>query len=78
LFDIGPEKLFVVLFVAMLVLGPSRLGEVARGLGKARAHLKNLSGALPPEAVKVMRDPRSALQDVLEEPLRDFPRPPSG
>ena len=66
--DISPEKIFVLLVVAMLVLGPSRLGEVARGLGKARAHLRQLSSSLPPEAVKVIRDPRSLLDDALEEP----------
>ena len=72
--DLSPEKLFVVLFVAMLVLGPGRLGEFARGLGRARAHLRRLSSGLPPEAIRLVRDPRSALLEALQEPREESQR----
>jgi sec-independent protein translocase protein TatA len=65
MFDIGPEKIAVVLVVALLVLGPGRLAEAARALGRARAQLRQLSSELPPDTVKLIRDPSRAVLDVL-------------
>jgi Sec-independent protein translocase protein TatA len=66
--DISPDKIVVFLVIAFVVLGPGRLGEVARALGRARAHLRQLTSGLPPDAAKLIRDPRRALLDVLDEP----------
>jgi Sec-independent protein translocase protein TatA len=66
--DISPDKVLVVLVIALSVLGPSRLLEVARGLGRARAQLHRLTNGLPPQTAKIMRDPRGALIDALAEP----------
>jgi hypothetical protein len=66
--DISPDKVLVVLVIALLVLGPSRLLEVARGLGRARAQLRRLTSGLPPQTAKIMRDPHGALIDALVEP----------
>jgi Sec-independent protein translocase protein TatA len=68
MFDVGPEKIAVVLIVALLVLGPGRLAEAARTLGRARAQLRQLSTGLPPETVKLIRDPRGAVLNALDEP----------
>jgi Sec-independent protein translocase protein TatA len=68
MFDISPEKLVVFLVIALVVLGPGRLSEAARALGRLRAQLRQLTSALPPETVKVIRDPRSALLDAIAEP----------
>jgi sec-independent protein translocase protein TatA len=35
MFDLGPEKLLVLLAIVLVVLGPKRLPEVARSLGRA-------------------------------------------
>jgi sec-independent protein translocase protein TatB len=68
MFDISPDKLVVLLVIALIVLGPGRLGEAARALGRLRAQLRQLSGSLPPDTAKLIRDPRGALFDVLAEP----------
>ena len=66
--DISPDKILVVLVIALLVLGPSRLLEVAHGLGRARAQLRRLTSGLPPQAARIIRDPRGAVIDALVEP----------
>ncbi|MBO0691587.1 MAG: twin-arginine translocase TatA/TatE family subunit [Acidimicrobiaceae bacterium] len=68
MFDISPEKIVVVLVIALVVLGPGRLAEAARALGRARAQLRKWSATLPPDTAKIVRNPRSALLDALAEP----------
>lgn len=65
--DIGADKILVVLIVALVVLGPSRIGEAARALGRARAQLGKLTSDLPPDAVKMIRNPRGALLDAVSD-----------
>lgn len=66
--DISADKIIVFLVIALVVLGPGRLSEAARALGRLRAQLRQVTSGLPPETVKVIRDPRGALFDALAEP----------
>jgi sec-independent protein translocase protein TatA len=46
--NIGPMELVVVLIIALVVLGPKRLPEVGRSLGKGMREFKDsLSGDRP-------------------------------
>jgi sec-independent protein translocase protein TatA len=56
----GPLEMMVILVVALLVLGPQRLPEVARSVGKGMRELKDsLSG--------IGDDDNDAYADELEE-----------
>jgi Sec-independent protein translocase protein TatA len=68
MFDLSAEKIVVVLVVALVVLGPGRLAEAARALGRARAQLRQLTSGLPPETANLVRNPRQAIFDALDEP----------
>jgi len=46
MFGIGPWELVVILVVALLVLGPKRLPDVARSLGKGLAEFRRASSDL--------------------------------
>jgi TatA/E family protein of Tat protein translocase len=43
MFDIGFPELLIILGVALIVLGPQRLPEIARTLGRALAELRRTS-----------------------------------
>lgn len=44
MFGIGAPELAVIIVVALLVLGPKRLPEVARALGKGLAEFRRVTG----------------------------------
>lgn len=56
-FNIGMPELLIILAVALLVLGPRRLPEIARSLGRGLAEFRRASNEL-----------RNTLTAPLEEP----------
>ena len=57
MFGIGMPELLLILVVALLVLGPKRLPEIARSLGRGMAEFRRASSEL-----------RHSLNAPLEEP----------
>ncbi len=49
MFGIGTPELLVILVVALVVLGPKRLPEVARALGKGLAELRKATSGVAAE-----------------------------
>jgi Tat protein translocase TatB subunit len=62
MFGIGTPELLVILVVALIVLGPKRLPEVARSLGKGLAELRKATSGLTQEL--------SQARNMLEEEVR--------
>jgi len=70
MFGIGIPELLVILVVALIVLGPQRLPEVARALGKALAEFRRATGDLSEEL--------SNARVMLEEEVRQAERKTHG
>ena len=61
----GPLEMMVILVVALLVLGPQRLPEVARSVGKGMRELKDsLSGVNDDDYADELEEERPAAKPV--------------
>lgn len=68
--NIGGPEILVVLIIALLVLGPNRLPQAARQMGKAMAEFRKITSGLQTE----VRDAMSTLETEVNGPPE--PRPP--
>ncbi len=68
MFGIGMPELLIVLVVALLVLGPRKLPDAARSLGRGMAEFRRASADL--------RSSLTAPIDEIKETVRDLDRPP--
>ena len=62
-FNLGPEKILVILVFALIFLGPDKLPEAARKIGELVGHARRMSGGL-----------QSELRQALDDPLQTFTR----
>ena len=65
--SVGAPEILVILVVALIVLGPHRLPEAARQVGRAVAELRRMSSGMQAE-----------LRDVLNPPADGTPHTPPG
>lgn len=70
MFNLGAEKLLVIFFIALLVVGPDKLPDLARKAGRALGDLRRMSGGFQDEL-------RRALDEPLQTFTREFNRPSS-
>ena len=68
---IGPEKIIVVLVIALIVLGPERLPQVARQAGRAYREFRRVTSGLEAEVRDVFHEP---IRQAFSEPQ---PAPPA-
>ncbi len=70
--NIGAWELVLVLLIALIVFGPGKLPEVAKGLGKAVNQFKNASSGLQKEfqdAIKESEPAPSKTESVGSPPI---------
>ena len=64
MFGIGMTELMVILVIALLVLGPKRLPEMARSLGRGLAEFRRASNDLRREFLEVADETRVDPRDL--------------
>ncbi|MDP9388237.1 MAG: Sec-independent protein translocase protein TatB, partial [Actinomycetota bacterium] len=63
--SIGPAEILVVLVVALIVLGPNRLPDAARSVGRAVSELRRMTAGV-----------QADMRDAFAEPPPSYPKPP--
>jgi sec-independent protein translocase protein TatB len=65
--DLSPEKILVLAFIALIVLGPNRLPQAARSLGRFMGQLRAMSSSFETEVRHALHDPSDALNTAVSE-----------
>jgi Tat protein translocase TatB subunit len=75
-FNVGSPELLVILLVALIVLGPNKLPEVARQVGRAMGEIRRLSAGFQAELRDAMEDPVPSQSTPLPVEPAVAPEPP--
>lgn len=65
--NFSPEKLFLVGIIALVVLGPNRLPQAARTLGRMMVEFRRVSATVQSEFSQALAEPREAMQKSVGE-----------
>jgi Tat protein translocase TatB subunit len=74
---IGPLELLVILIIALVVVGPEKLPEIARSIGKTMRDLRNMSQGFTAEwerefnRMSQIETGEKGLQQAVTEPLKE-------
>jgi sec-independent protein translocase protein TatB len=75
MFNLGPEKLVLLSALALVVLGPQKLPDAARMLGKMIGELRRMALTARTEVREALSDPGDAISGAVIE-LRESLRAP--
>jgi Tat protein translocase TatB subunit len=74
MFDVGPEKIILILLVALIVLGPDKLPETARKIGNVVSQLRRMSEGVQVEIRRGFTDATAAPRSTDVHPNDDSTR----
>jgi TatA/E family protein of Tat protein translocase len=84
MFGIGMTELIVILAIALVVLGPKKLPEIARSLGRGLAEFRRASSEMRREFLDVSDEsrplspaaPAPPAESAAAQPVAAAPKPP--
>jgi sec-independent protein translocase protein TatB len=74
--NLGGGEILVILLVALIVLGPTKLPEASRQVGKAVREMRRMSGAFQRELREAINDPITETKAMMKG-AGTTPTPPS-
>lgn len=77
MFNVGGGEVFVILVVALIVLGPTKLPEVARTVGKVMGELRRMSSGFQNELRNAMDEPTAKSAPAPKAPAPKAVPPPA-
>ena len=66
MFNVGTPELLVILLVALIVLGPNKLLDAARQVGKFMGEFRRMSSGFQNELKDAMQEPVSSVKETLK------------
>ncbi len=66
-FNIGAPELLLILIIALIVVGPRRLPEIARNLGKIMNDLRKMSQEFTTQMMQELNAPAKELEEIKQE-----------
>lgn len=77
MFNVGPEKILLILLLALIFLGPKELPEAARKIGRVLAEVRRMSAGFEHELRSALHDVTSEQTSVPESRPAVKPAPPT-
>ena len=75
IFGMGATEIALILIIALIVLGPQKLPEIAFKIGRAFGDLKNATGEFQREFMRAQHEFNQFRDETLEEVRRGTERP---
>ncbi len=72
-FNIGPGELLFILVIALIIFGPGKLPEVAKGLGKAVGDFRRASQGLTDDLTRELNAATTESKQALEPSPTEMP-----
>jgi len=66
-FNIGTAELLLIFVIALIVVGPRRLPEIARSLGKIMNDLRKISQEFTTQMTQELNAPAKELEEIRQE-----------
>ena len=70
--NLGSGELLVIFFVALIVLGPNKLPDAARQVGRAVNEIRRISGGFQREMREAMNEPIRAAEEAKAQIMDPF------
>lgn len=74
MFGLGLGEILVILFIALIFIGPKKLPGLARGLGKGIREFQNAAKGITDSVNEPMKEVKDQIQQTKDQmnPLKDF------